>query len=94
MIYITAIIKAKVEYREEVSKALQHMVTKTREEKACIQYDLHQGQDDENTFIFYEIWKDQEGLDKHNKQPYILAFGELAQEKLQENPQIYLTDKI
>ncbi|MGN0022119.1 MAG: antibiotic biosynthesis monooxygenase [Sphingobacterium hotanense] len=58
MIYITAIIKAKSEDREEVSKALQQMVTRTREEKACVQYDLHQGKDDRNTFIFYEIWTD------------------------------------
>ena len=93
-IYLTAIIKAKPEYRNEVVAILQNMVTETKKEDACIQYDLHQGTEDENLFVFYEIWKNKEGLDAHNQQPYILEFGHLAQERLQEAPQIYLTTKI
>lgn len=41
MIYLTAIINAKPEYREDVLSALQNMVTETRKEDANIQYDLH-----------------------------------------------------
>lgn len=93
-IYLTAVIKAKPEYRKEVAAVLQNMVKETRKEEACIQYDLHQGIEDDNLFIFYEIWKDQQGLDNHNSQPYILEFGQLAQNKLQEQPQIYLAKKI
>jgi hypothetical protein len=33
-------------------------------------------------------------LDAHNQQPYILEFGKVAGEKLQEAPQIILMDKI
>lgn len=94
MIYLTAVIKAKPEYREDVTVVLQNMVTETRKEDANIQYDLHQGSQDENTFIFYEIWRDQQGLDEHNQQSYILEFGKLVDEKLQEIPQIYLTKKL
>lgn len=94
MIYLTAIIRAKAEHREQVLAVLQNMVTETRKEEACIQYDLHQGIENENTFVFYEIWRDQHGLDIHNQQPYIVEFGKLVGEKLQEVPQIYLTDKI
>lgn len=93
-IYLTAIIKAKPECREEVMAVLQKMVTATRKEEACIQYDLHQGAEDGNLFVFYEIWRDQRGLDCHNSQPYILAFGELANDSLQEAPQIYVTNKL
>ncbi|CAM3656700.1 putative quinol monooxygenase [Sphingobacterium prati] len=94
MIYLTAIINAKPEYREDVLSALQNMVTGTRKEDANIQYDLHQGSGDKNTFVFYEIWRDQQGLDAHNQQPYIAEFGELANDKLQETPKIYLTEKL
>lgn len=93
-VIITAIIKAKPSYREEVHSTLLNMVTQTRKEEACIQYDLHQDITDPNTFIFYEIWKDQQGLDKHNQQPYIKEFGKLIDAELKEEPQIYITPKI
>ena len=44
--------------------------------------------------MFYEIWENEEGLAAHNNQPYIMAFGELATENLEEEPTIYLTRKI
>ncbi|GAA4172796.1 MULTISPECIES: putative quinol monooxygenase [Sphingobacterium] len=93
-IYITAILKANPGFRNEVMHTLQHMVEESRKEAACIQYDLHQRAEDENQFIFYEIWESQAGLDAHNQQPYILAFGRMVEEKLQETPQIYLMEKI
>lgn len=93
-IYLTAIIKAKEEYREEVLSVLQNMVQQTRQEEACEQYSLHQGIDDKNLFTFYEIWKSKEGLDAHNQQPYIKSFGDLIEEKLQEQPVILLTTLI
>lgn len=88
-IYLTAVIKAKEEYRTEVLNLLQNMVTETVKEEANEYYALHQGIEDKNEFIFYEIWKNEEGLLRHNQQPYIKDFGAIADEKLQEKPQIY-----
>lgn len=93
-IHLTAIIKAKEEYRDEVASILQYMVKQTRKEEACELYNLHQGLEDQNLFIFYEIWRSKEGLEAHNEQPYIKSFGELATEKLQEQPTIMLTTLI
>jgi len=93
-IYLTAIIKAKEEYRTEVLETLQNMVKETVKEEANELYTLHQGIEDKNHFVFYEIWKSKEGLEQHNQQPYIQAFGGLIDEKLQEKPQIYLTEII
>ncbi|MFY7844062.1 putative quinol monooxygenase [Chryseobacterium gambrini] len=93
-IYLTAVIKAREEYRAEVLEVLQNMVKETVKEEANELYTLHQGIEDKNQFVFYEIWKNEEGLAKHNEQPYIKAFGELVNEKLQEQPQIYLTEII
>lgn len=92
--YLTAIIKAKEEHRTEVLEVLQNMVKETQKEEANELYTLHQGIEDKNQFIFYEIWKSEEGLAQHNQQPYIQAFGALADEKLQEKPQMYLTNII
>lgn len=93
-IYLTAIINAKEEYRNEVLEVLQNMVKETRKEEACELYTLHQEIENKNQFVFYEIWKSEEGLAQHNQQPYIQAFGALVDEKLQEKPQIYLTEII
>jgi len=93
-IYLTAVIKTKEEHRNEVLEVLQNMVKETVKEGANELYTLHQGIEDKNQFIFYEIWKNKEGLAQHNQQPYIQAFGTLVDEKLQEKPQIYLTEII
>ena len=93
-IYLTAVIKAKEEHRNEVLEVLQNMVKQTGKEDANELYTLHQGIEDKNQFVFYEIWKSKEGLEQHNQQPYIQAFGALVDEKLQEKPQIYLTEII
>lgn len=93
-IYLTAIIKSKEEHRTEVLETLQNMVLETRKEETNELYTLHQGIEDKNHFIFYEIWKNEEGLKQHNEQLYIKAFGDLVDEKLQEKPQIYLTEII
>ncbi|MBZ4191845.1 putative quinol monooxygenase [Niabella beijingensis] len=89
-IYLTAIITAKPEYRTGILEALQDMVKQTRKEAACECYRLHQDLEDENRFVFYEIWSSAEGLEEHNRQPYIKAFGGLR-DQLQEQPRIYKT---
>lgn len=90
-LYLTAVVKANSEYREEVAAVVRNMATETRKEASCHLYHLHQGSYDKNLF-FYEIWKDKAGLDALNQQPYNQAFGTLADRKLQEKPQIYTTN--
>lgn len=93
-IYLTAIIRSKPEFLQEVSKVLQNMVVQTRKEPASLQYDLHQSTEDENVFVFYEIWADQAGLDLHNSQPYLQEFQKMASEKLVSLPEVYLSKKL
>jgi len=93
-IYLTAILKAKEGKKEELLVLLQDMVKNTRKEAACIKYDLQQGRDDGNLFIFHEIWENTEGLEQHNKQEYIKAFVSKSDELLEEPAQIYLANLI
>ncbi|SFJ33896.1 putative quinol monooxygenase [Myroides guanonis] len=93
-IYLTAIIKVKTEYRDDLKTILENMMQKARKEKACIQYDLHQGTVDLNTFVFYEIWNNKKGLEIHNQQTYITEFNQFIQEKTQGEPTILITQKL
>lgn len=91
-IYLTAIVKSKKETTATLRTVLLDMVANSRKESACIQYDLHESAN-EHTFIFQEEWKDQAALDKHNQQPYILAFVEQSA-ALTDDIVIYKTEKI
>lgn len=93
-IHLTAVIKSKPEYLKEVKHLLENMVKYSTKEVACLKYDLHQGIEDENLFVFNEIWQNQDGLASHNEQPYIKEFKKSVPSKLQEEPQIYITTKI
>ena len=92
-IYLTAVIESKTAHRDEVRATLLNMVTESRKEPACLQYDLYQDDNNPNVFVFQEIWESREGLDAHNAQPYIQAFV-ASLGNLETNPQIYLTQPL
>lgn len=93
-IYLTAILKSKPEHIATLKAMLQDMVVNAKQEKACIQYDLHEATNAEGVFIFQEIWESKEGLAAHNEQPYIKNFGAKAPGLLQEPAGIYLTELV
>jgi len=93
-IYITAVIKVKPGYRDKVLETLKNMVQNTRKEQDCIQYDLHEDMEDENVFVFYEIWKHMDGLLHHNLQPYINEFHKMVVKGYVTETKIYKTKKV
>ena len=88
MISITAIFKSKTENIEQLQSMLNHLVTETRKEDACIRYDLHTA---ENVFIIWEEWKDQAGLDIHNNQSYLQDFITESENLVATPIQVYKT---
>jgi quinol monooxygenase YgiN len=75
-LFLTAIIESKPGQALELKDLLHGLVSQSRQETACLQYDLHQSATDENIFIFHEKWADEAGFAAHNAQPYILDFVE------------------
>lgn len=62
---IVASIKAKPDKIELVKAELEKLVPITRSEKGCLQYDLHQDNDNPAHFIFYENWESRELWQTH-----------------------------
>jgi quinol monooxygenase YgiN len=91
MISITAIFKSKPENKEQLESMLNHLVTKTRKEAACVRYDLHTT---DNIFIIWEEWKDQPGLDIHNSQSYLQDFITKSEALVSSPIQVYKTVQI
>jgi len=54
---IVAKILAKEGHRELVKNELLKLITITRAEKGCVNYDLHQDNENKNLFLFYENWE-------------------------------------
>lgn len=91
---LTVLSRSKPGHSETLKKLLIGLVDSSRQEKACLQYDLHQSTEDENLFIFHEIWADEEGFKLHNEQAHILQFREASKDIREESTIRYFTNKI
>jgi quinol monooxygenase YgiN len=63
-IIITAILKPKEGFQEQLLSELKKVQAASREEAGCIKYNLHQSVGD-YTFVLYEVWKDNEAVEHH-----------------------------
>jgi quinol monooxygenase YgiN len=93
-IYLTAIVRSKPGQSESLKPLLFDLVAASKQEAACIQYDLHQSEQDPDLFIFHEEWASQEGLELHNSQPHLADFGERSQDLREGQTIIYQTQKV
>lgn len=89
-VYLTAIIKTKPEFHEEIKALLLALPAKSMQEEACIRYEVYQDATDGSTFVFQELWRDREGLENHNIQPYSQEFF-ASFDKLQGDPILYIS---
>ena len=71
--------KGEVEF---LAKQLSSLVEPTRAEAGCIQYDLHQSNDDPAIFLFFELWETRELWQDHMNSPHIKANGEATKGKI------------
>ncbi|MFT5881147.1 MAG: quinol monooxygenase YgiN [Moritella sp.] len=62
---IVAKIEAKADKVDLVKSELLKLIEPTRLEKGCIQYDLHQDDNNPELFIFFENWESRELLQTH-----------------------------
>ena len=76
---VIAKVIAKEEQLELVKSELLKLVTATRKEEGCINYDLHQDIDHPNIFMFYESWATYELWQKHMDSPNLEKYKEATE---------------
>ena len=86
---IVASIKAVPEKADLVKAALEKLIAPTLAEDGCLQYDLHQDNDNPALFLFFENWTTRDAWQKHMQAPHIAANaaateGAIVSVKLQE----------
>ena len=56
-------------------KLLMTLIEPSRAEPGCVQYTLHEDEDQPGNFLFYEIWKDDAAFEFHTKAKHSIEFG-------------------
>jgi quinol monooxygenase YgiN len=93
-ITVLARMKAKPDMEEKVKREIMSLVSPTRSEKGCINYDLHQSLENKSHFMLHENWVSKRDLDEHLAMPYLKAFMEKAKKILAEAVEVTLWEKI
>ena len=85
-------VKVKPEYVDVLKPAMLENAAKSIKEPTCYQFDVIVSQDDDNTFMFYEVYKDEQALADHRQTPHFLAYWNLMQElgdKVERSAQLF-----
>ena len=93
-ITVVARIKAKPGMENEVKDFLAELLAPTRAEKGCLQYDLHESQEEKGIFLFYENWASRDALDRHLQSQHITAAFDRAPALLAEPVRMTLWNKV
>jgi len=93
-ITIIAFITAKAGMQQQVREVLLDLVAQTRKEKGCVNYDLHESQDNPREFVMYENWESAADLDAHARSEHLQAFGKVARGLLERPAEITKWDMV
>ena len=59
---------------EAVAAQLMKLIAPTRQEPGCLEYTLHQDNEDPAVFIFYETWESRAALEQHMNSGHFKAY--------------------
>jgi quinol monooxygenase YgiN len=90
MVSFIARMRFAAEDREQVADLLRHLTTASRQEPGCVTYVAHTAEDDPNTVVLYEQYRDRQSLDFHRTTPHFQKFAvggifQLMRERQLEN---------
>ena len=74
-------LQIKPEHVDAFQKEIARHIKATREnEPGCLQFDLCVDKDDPRTYYFYEVYADDEALERHHNSPSLAAYFEASKE--------------
>jgi quinol monooxygenase YgiN len=63
------------EDREEITEMVRHLADASRKEPGCVSYIPHHLQDDPDTVMIYEQYRDDAALAAHRESPHFQKYG-------------------
>jgi quinol monooxygenase YgiN len=79
---------------DDARKFLLSLVGQTRTEPECVEYHLHQDNDNPAEFTFYENWTNRAEWDVHMALPHLKEFARRSEELFAVKPHIRLMTMI
>jgi quinol monooxygenase YgiN len=71
---VVAKVVAKREFIETAKTELLKLIAPTRKEEGCLEYTLHQDNQDPAVFIFYENWSSEACLARHMESAHFISY--------------------
>jgi quinol monooxygenase YgiN len=91
---VIAHLVARADRIDDTKAFLLSLIERTRAEIGCVDYHLHQSQEDPAKFAFYENWTSQAALDEHMEAPYLKELIARKGELFKVDPDIRLLTMI
>jgi len=91
---VIAHLMARPDKIEDTKAFLLSLIDRTRAEAGCVDYHLHQSDDDPASFSFYENWTSRAALDEHMETPYLQELVARKDEFFAAEPDIRLMTMI
>ena len=80
--------------RENFLSDAAKLISETRKEEGCLQYDLIEDKENKGHFFMVELWETEEHLHKHSVQDHILEFRKNAIHMVESQNLVYKGMKI
>ncbi len=84
---VVATMKVKPADEDRALAILEGVIAASHGEEGCVKYTLHRATSEPGAFSIVEVWRSQEDLDAHFKEPHMAPIAQ-ALELLTEPPQI------
>lgn len=84
LLTVVAVFRARTGSSMALGEALQALVEPTRKEDGCLNYDLHQANDDPDLFFFHETWRSVERHQAHLETAHVRHVLAISPALLQE----------
>jgi autoinducer 2-degrading protein len=85
-------VRIKPGHGAELEPAMLENAARSVEEEGCYRFDVVVSEDDGNSFLFYEVYRDAEALAAHRQTPHFLKYFALMQalgDNVERTAQIY-----
>lgn len=89
---LVVIVRIKPGHGEELKPAMLENAANSIKEDGCYQFDVVVSKDDENEFLFYEVYKNADALASHRQTPHFLKYFGLMEslgDNVERTAQIY-----
>jgi len=85
---ITVSLKAKPGLEALLHEVLTQLIAPSRGEEGCLDYYMHQAEDDPRAFLLYMNWRDEEAFQRHVQSSWVQDFDETQAALLLAEPYV------